>query len=89
MSISEPSRTLSDRDQVRILFYNSHLTARTTQKNLIPHYEAAITVGLYASSEQIPDNFRFSFAKITALARCEYYRHTGNVLSGRHGNRMD
>lgn len=81
MSFSEPYRILSDRDRVRILFYNSHLTARTTQNYLIPHYEAAITVGLYASTENIPDHFRFSFAKLTALTRYEHYRHTGNVVS--------
>lgn len=81
MSFSEPWQTLSDRDQVRMLFYNSHLTARTTQNYLVPHYETALTVGLYASSEQIPDHFIFSFAKLTALTRYEYYRHTGNVVS--------
>lgn len=71
---------LFDRDRVRIFFYNSHLTARTYPNYLIPHYAVAITVGLYASIEQIPDHSRFSFAKLTALARYEHYRHTGNVV---------
>lgn len=81
MSFTESYRTLHHRDQVRMLFYDSHLTPRTTQSYLIPHYEAAVTVGLYASSEQIPDHFKFSFAKLTALTRYEHYRHTGNVVS--------